>query len=813
MKKILQILFLFYLFLNAYPQNTISEIKNILNQINTRTPTDKLFLHLDRNHFHSGDTIRFQAFIRDCQTGIVETQSKSLYVLLLDKEHCTIDSARFRISYASSSGWLKVPENAHVGFYSIIAFTSDQMNYDPKFAFHTPIRIDRIGRIGTNSEPSKSMGAATVDLRFLPEGGTFIYGIRQRLAFDAVSSSGKSINVSGEIVNQDGKKISEMQSGKYGPGIIEFTPLKGETYYAKPVGEEFGNIYWPLPEPEIEGISLRVDNKNPGLLDIIFRTREVSRKEYFLTVTMNNILLFSRDIKQDTLFTASIKTADIPAGMAYVSIYNEELNPVAERLVFLNFESKMKIQIALSKASERAGGETELTINTTDDGGKNIRSIISVSVIDSSLGFYNGIPYPDIESAFFFDNEFYSNIPHSIKCMGLSNIDSKSVDNLMMTYGWRKYTLKETAQACQEKRNDNYDNLKISNPGKEKYGRGKINILSPDCGEVITLQLDENKETVLPFDSLDHGVRQVMILPDDDPSRNINPLSFQFPENKAYTNNAKLAVIDSSYSETGIQSNVIEPVVFNHDSVILIESVSIKGHRKKSTEFVAESANQFKYNGAYTLYSKDFEHAQFFEDIVYKLNPFYVDQNAKLIVLRAISYLPKKKMSGGMSKVYRPALIVVDGIQSYDRSYQPIAQLPAREISSITVIKGPQGYAKYGEDAANGVIIVTTKTGNRINGIYEPNEQDVSPDNHLKQVRIFRTEVEFYIPTKEEIELIPEYKSRRTLLWKSDVYLDGSGPVKMRYPNFYSKGKVQVTVNGASFTNLIGSESCTYEVR
>jgi len=96
----------------------------ILNRIGNNIPADQLFLHLDRNLYHSGDTIRFKAYIRDSQTGVFETKSISLYALLLNSDHVTIDSARFRISYSTASGWLKVPEITPVGDYSILAFTS-----------------------------------------------------------------------------------------------------------------------------------------------------------------------------------------------------------------------------------------------------------------------------------------------------------------------------------------------------------------------------------------------------------------------------------------------------------------------------------------------------------------------------------------------------------------------------------------------------------------------------------------------------------------------------------------------------------------
>ncbi|HNW58036.1 MAG TPA: hypothetical protein PKM69_09695, partial [Bacteroidales bacterium] len=78
---------------------------------------------------------------------------------------------------------------------------------------------------------------------------------------------------------------------------------------------------------------------------------------------------------------------------------------------------------------------------------------------------------------------------------------------------------------------------------------------------------------------------------------------------------------------------------------------------------------------------------------------------------------------------------------------------------------------------------------------------------------IFRSEIEFYTPTKEQVELVPEYQFRPTLLWKSDVYLDGSGPVRFSYPNNPGSGRVMIFVNGVSLTNLVGTGKLTYKLK
>jgi TonB-dependent SusC/RagA subfamily outer membrane receptor len=320
-------------------------------------------------------------------------------------------------------------------------------------------------------------------------------------------------------------------------------------------------------------------------------------------------------------------------------------------------------------------------------------------------------------------------------------------------------------------------------------------------------------ETLLPFDSLDVMARQIMILPDEDPSRNSNPVNIEFPENREYADSAKLMKTDSSYFETGYVSINNGQTLFNPDSSIMIDAVTIKGTRTKPTEYVDKNAQQFKYAGAYTLYSKDFKGAQTFEDILYKVGAYKVDTKTKKVILRAVQHIPKLNERGESGGLYRPALIVVDDIPIYNNTYYPIAQMNATDIASITVLKGPQGFAIYGNGASDGVIIVTTKLGNKINGIIDPNDKPEPVDNNLKQVRIFRSEVEYYIPTREQVEIVPEYQFRPTLLWKSDVYLDGSDPVLFKYPNNLGKGTVFIFVNGVSMTNLVGSGKDSYKMR
>ena len=309
-KNLVAIFLLLHFQIITFSQNLTDNLTNALNQSRYNKPGDQVFLHLDRNLYYAGDTIRFQAYIRDRQSGIFDSESISLHSLLLDQAHRTIDSARFRVVNSTASGWLKIPVSIDPGNYSVLAFTSMMMNYDPEFVFTIPIRIDERNTFhpATSQITGKSITSgyqissnqASIDLRFLPEGGTFIYGIPQRVALNAVTAEGRTIKVKGDVRNQRGEKVAEFISGEFGPGLVEFTPKPGETYFAYPGGKAFSGMKWPLPIPESSGIAMRVNKLQKEMVEVNLEGRGVGIKSYLLAVTMNNTLILSRIVRLDS---------------------------------------------------------------------------------------------------------------------------------------------------------------------------------------------------------------------------------------------------------------------------------------------------------------------------------------------------------------------------------------------------------------------------------------------------------------------------------------------------------------------------------
>jgi hypothetical protein len=833
MKVFLLLIFFFSFLVDSFSQDISDNLLCIPNPEGKNLPTDQVFLHVDRNFFQPGDTLRFQAYIRDRQTGIIETNSISLYSILLNSSNQTIDSARFRISSALSSGWLTIPDTVSPGYYKLISFTSDMMNYDPSYIFSAPLRIGKtkpnksktISSRSINNSPAYQtpLNQQNIDLRFLPEGGTFIYGIRQRLAFNTITSLGRTLKVRGGIYNQNGDKICDFESDSIGPGLVEFTPIQGDFYYAILYGEEFTGMKWSLPDPEEKGISLRVNNNENGLLDIRIDGKRVSERTWYLTFVMNNVMVMSKAVKVDTLLNISISTKQLPTGTAFLTISDIEYNPVAERLVMVNAQEKMDIEISLPDNQYHKGDETELTISAFDKDRNSIGAVISVSVIDSISGYCSSLPLKDIESTFLYDKDFYDKLPSKIRMEGLSNICDKDLDLLLMTYGWRKFAVKKTSNADLTSEIKNYDYLKIFSPAKRKKVRDEILIMGIEGSEVYRVEPDKNNESILRFDILDESARQIMILPDENTSKNINPVTIEFSQNIDFTDKAKLLFNDFNYSTAALSDIIKEDLVIQEeldfsldgDSGMLLNNVIVRGNRIAPRPHVDTYKNMFRYAGATTMHSKDFATSINFQDIVTKMHPYKHNRFDMTVTLRPSASFTLLEAEDGLNKgVILPsnALFIVDDVM-YGKSYSSFSNMPASEIASVTVLRGVQGFARYGSIATGGVIFVTTKSRLGLNNgtIYE-DESGVNTDQ-MTHVRLFRTEVEYYVPTKDQVAYIPEYQERPTLLWKKDIFIDGSEPVKIKYPNNLVKGAVMVIVNGVSFTDHVGSNKCSYRVK
>ena len=780
------------------------------------TSSDQVFVHLDRNLYRPGDTIRFQAYIRDRFSYEYVSKSVSLYAMLFFFFFSITDSSRFKINNSTSSGWMAIPGNAKPGKYHFAVFTSLMQNFDPADAFQLDLLISGLkASKEENADPgkknklsvTKNVSTPTedqnIELGFLPEGGTLVSGLEQRIGFNATNINGKPVYIQGLLKTSSGATIDTIKSGIYGPGLFECTPQPG--MYVELTKGAAREKTWLLPDPVPNGICLSVKPVSDRSFSVEIQSDSYNGDTVNVTGIMNLIQIFSRKLILDKKQRIIIDADQLPQGIAQITLFDKNLRPVAERLFYVNADKHLNIKINTGNHVYSPGEETELTISVTDETGIPVRGIFSIAVIDSLSGHDAEIFIPGIEYTFNYHPFLAGNLPPKVLATGLENLIKEEGDLMLMVYGWSKYNYDFSQAGNPDKQLINFDLLKIKilSESKNKRAGRRLDLISLEGPSVKHLILNENGEISLPLDSLPEITRSVTMMPDIRDKKRVTEAMLSIPYFEQYFKSRKLSVpqpvIPSDEYDLPVQGYEISM----GDSVINIPEVTIKGYQRSKPIYQNIYEDRYKYANIKSSDPELLERSIFLETAIRTLaNPVWITEDG--VYLR-----------GGTSFFgpARGALFVLDGMPLYKDGWQIVKTFAMDEIASITVLKGNQGRIIYGLDASGGVIFINTMalnpSSNKLRTEWKSQNKN---DNMRVPVNIYRQNKEFYCLSKSEIDADPALQNRSTIFWDPEVYFDGKEPVKIKYTNLRRQGPVKITINAVSVNNLAGTGRAGYLV-
>jgi hypothetical protein len=487
------------------------------------------------------------------------------------------------------------------------------------------------------------------------------------------------------------------------------------------------------------------------------------------------------------------------SGVAQITLFNKEMKPLAERLFYINADKHLKFNIKTEKDVYNPGQETELAVSVTDGQGNPAEGIFSIAVADSSSGHNAELFTPGIEYTFNCHPFFPGTLPAKVLIKGLENLTNDDRDLLLMVYGWSKYNWDFNKENEPAKELVNYDllKMKILYAAKSHRADRRLDLISLEGPSVKHLHTNNLGGISLPLDSLPEITRSVTMMPDVKNKKRVTGAMLSIPYNEKYFKSNKLStpqpIIPSDiYSISPIYQNISLG-----DNVIEIPEVIIIGHPEKKRVY------QNKYEEMYQNTNiKSLDPEQLW-------NSFSLDDA-----------LHKMQISGGTTSFFgsdKSYLIVLDGMPLYagvnSNPYDMVRTILPSDITSLSVLNRNKGYTMYGEAATHGVIFINTlaKNPSLIKVRNKWTLQD-KKDNLLLPIRIYRPDKEFYSPKKFEIENDPAIQSRSTIFWEHEVYFNGKEPVKIKYNNLKLYGPVIITINGASFNNLVGTGKAGYLV-
>ncbi len=354
---------------SAKGQVDIQNVAENFRYFSAEKPSQKLYLHLDKDHYIAGEKMWFKAYLLDGKTHELVTDSLNMYVELINSRGNLVKQRFMKAKDGTSRGDFELEDTLAEGNYKVRAYTKPMRNQGHEFFFYENIYIsnpDYKNKIALNEllynrryNRRLERKADNYEVSFYPESGSLVSGVPTRVAFRVTNELGKGIEFEdGEIEDDSGNKIAEIYTISPGLGVFEITPEYGEEYTASISIE--GRLFpksGELPEVKQSGVVLNVTQPGNEEMEIeVTKSGELGDDCYIVGHVRGELIYLDRLDFADGKYSATIDKSDFPAGVAQFAVLSGE-DKLADRLVFIDNlkEKRLDAEIDFKTPSSDVG--------------------------------------------------------------------------------------------------------------------------------------------------------------------------------------------------------------------------------------------------------------------------------------------------------------------------------------------------------------------------------------------------------------------------------------------------------------------------
>lgn len=763
----------------AAQQNDIVEgIALRFDRLWNPVPQEKVYLHTDKYLYSAGETIWVKAYMVHASSHRPLSQSKFVYVELLDSASVVKQRLKLQRTKAGAYGNLKLPAEYKPGEYTLRAYTYWMLNAGKEFLFHKKIRLGNL--IDTRpEEPSKEKPKRKpapekddFDLQFFPESGHLLSGDFQSIAFKAVGSDGLSLAVTGAVYNQQNEEVATFETGHRGMGKLIISPRINERYYCLATDEYGREKRVELPVPEEVGIALQLNyNRGKINLKITNNTTLPADSLYLMVHSRGEVLLLS----QLNNYTGQLSEQLLPAGIISFSIIDTSKKMWCERIYFSRTFADPTINMVADRNEYLSREPVQLSFHIQKPDSTPLPANFSLSVTDS-YHVQKDTLNNDIRSYLLLSSDLKGFVEAPQEYFAENSLQTREkTDLLMLTQGWRRFNTADVVKGKYAK------NEYFLEAGQALTGK-VLNLFNKPVrnSTVLSMNRYENKARFTATDSLGRyyidgiefpdsttitlkattrsRIADVEIVPDSDyfpapplhlPKRLVNEQSIS---------DEYLRVSREKYYNDGGM------MVINLDEVTVSASNISKGSNK-----------EFYYSGMAES----------------EINAERLEQYANMRLIDVLSTVSGVTVFGDSVRIrgsQGAPTFMIDGMEAFDIS--EIQYLNASDVEEVLVFKGASS-AIFGMRGANGVIAITLRKGFTPKSISSPSIVHLQPLG-------FHVPDAFYVP-RYEVDSIRQQKRvdlRTTIYWNPDVETDADGRAVVSFYTADNPNNYRVELEG-----------------
>jgi len=302
-------------------------------------------------------------------------------------------------------------------------------------------------------------------VQFLPEGGNLIAGMPQIVAFKAIGTDGKSVEVEGYISDNNGNVLCDIKSRHKGMGVFLMTAQADKRYTATITSEKGLTRTFNLPNALVSGCSIQVKHSTGNsILMKVATTPDLPITRLAAVIQTRGVV---EAVIEDVSRLKRISLSKMMSGIALISIVDKESKHiVAERLVFVDNQNFATAEITADKSHFSPREKVSLNFRFRNSDGRPTSGKFVVSVTDSEAVQLDPAS-ENIFSYLLLSSDLRGHIEKPAEYFNKENTNRKEyLDLIMLTNGWRRYDLGKILKG---------DHLKIQHPvEKEQRITGQV---------------------------------------------------------------------------------------------------------------------------------------------------------------------------------------------------------------------------------------------------------------------------------------------------------------------------------------------------
>ncbi|MFD0763308.1 TonB-dependent receptor [Mucilaginibacter lutimaris] len=647
--------------------------------------------------------------------------------------------------------------------------------------------------------------AGKVDVQFFPEGGRLVNGLRSKVAFKATLPGGYGANVTGYVVDQANQTVAEFESAHAGMGVFPLQPVAGNKYTAVVKDASGKESRYAMPAADEEGYVLAVNNNRADSLGIIISTSKLLvGKAAALIMQQNNVVKYAVKAKIDQPYVKmNVAKSLFSTGILQVTLLSAEANPLAERLLFVERNDQLKLNVINNKTTYGKREKVQMQLVLKDADGSPMQGNLSVAITDAGKVKTSEDEQTTIFSNLLLTSDLKGFVEKPNYYFNPANEDrAKHLDYLLLTQGWRRFKWvdakagKVDGIAYQPEKSIGVSGM-VTTIGNKPIPNGKLTLYgnTPQGPLLVDTVTDDKGNFVVDGLNFTNNVKFVVRAKNAKGKDRVRIVLNKVPVPKYNSFN----VVDDAAANNFIDYLMNTQKRFDQfaagmpGKTTMLKEVTIR-ERKNGDNSIKGSA-ALGLSGADRVIKKD-------KLVAYSslLQAFY--GVAGVEVRNDVVY-----RIGRVSSITRPRgepmTVMVNGMTIDPSTLKDISPF---DVEGIELFTSGASTVIYGDAGVWGVIQITLKKGGEMYHV---------PIFYLDKilVRGYSPQREFYSPAYDQPnEKHAEADFRSTIYWQPNVVTDSDGKASISYFTADEPGTYHVVAEGLNLEGKLVRQVVDFKV-